>query len=162
MHNTIIIFARFIYSPCGCLEPFFSHCWTFQLPWWLQDLPAETCRSGQFHLSYSAEVIPETSSCCLRCQWVQFVFRSCSSLQRHSFLLALRCRRHFLLAKCPRRRRAKRNGCFCRLKSQLRADLRTLVKKSLHCLCIYYMKTQKFKTKCRVCRDSRFKAYHTI
>ena len=28
------------------------------------DLPAEACRSGQFHLSCSAEVIPETSSCC--------------------------------------------------------------------------------------------------
>ena len=32
---------------------------------WLQDLPAEACKSGQIHLSCSAEVISETSSCCL-------------------------------------------------------------------------------------------------
>ena len=68
MHSSTIIFACFIYllstcqfSPCGCLGPFFSHCWTeprfstycscrkgplIFLLWWLQDLPAEACRSG--------------------------------------------------------------------------------------------------------------------
>ena len=53
------------------------------------------------------------------------------------------------------------SSSICFQKSQLRADLRTLVKKkSLHCLCIYYMKTRKSTSKCRVWRDSRFKAYH--
>ena len=53
------------------------------------------------------------------------------------------------------------SSSICFQKSQLRADLRTLVKKkSLNCFWIYYMKTQKSTTKCRVWRDSRFKAYH--
>ena len=56
---------------------------------WFQDFPAAACKSGQIYLSCSAEVIPETSSCCLQCHRVQFVLR----------------------------------------KSQLRGDLRTLIKK---------------------------------
>ena len=79
--------------PCGCLGPFFNHCWKgpcFNLraaekdPFfqrWLQDLPAEACKSRQIHLSCSSEVIPEISSCCLQCHRVQFVLRNRSSVE---------------------------------------------------------------------------------
>ena len=45
------------------------------------DLPGEACRSGQFHLSCSAEVIPETTFMLSRCHRAQFVLRNRSSVE---------------------------------------------------------------------------------
>ena len=98
MHSSIISRVSFTFkvcpfSPCGCLGPFFtiverSHVFNLRaaekeifLLRWFQDLPAEACKSGQIYLSCSAEVIPETSSCCLQCHRVQFVLRNRSSVE---------------------------------------------------------------------------------
>ena len=94
MHSSIIIFACFIrfqsfsFLSLRLFRTFFltivegSHFFNLRaaekdlfLLRWLQDLPAEPCKSGQIYSSCSAEVIPETSSCCLPCRRIQFVFK---------------------------------------------------------------------------------------